>query len=93
MVCYGFLFDRNHPTTCDCKELKHEKILEEDSKRLDVIKICYRSHPPPHLPHFTLSTITSKVVVYALAERADTLILFLLYPVLLCGVNYASIVC
>jgi hypothetical protein len=31
-------------------------------------------------PHFTLSTITSKVVVYAPAKRADTLPLFLLYP-------------
>jgi hypothetical protein len=31
-------------------------------------------------PFFTLSTITSKVVVYATAERADTLPLFLLYP-------------
>ncbi len=32
-------------------------------------------HPP-----FTLSTIISQVVVYAPAERADTLSLFLLYP-------------
>ncbi len=32
--------------------------------------------PPP----FTLSTIKSKVVVYAPAERADLLPLFLLYP-------------
>jgi hypothetical protein len=31
--------------------------------------------PPP----FTISIITYKVVVYALAERADTLPLFLLY--------------
>jgi hypothetical protein len=31
-------------------------------------------------PPFTLSTITSNVVVYAPAERADTLPLFLLYP-------------
>jgi hypothetical protein len=30
-------------------------------------------------PSFTLSTITSKVVVHALAERAGTLLLFLLY--------------
>jgi hypothetical protein len=38
--------------------------------------------PPP----FTLSTITSKVVVYASAERADILPLFLLYPLyVLCG--------
>jgi hypothetical protein len=29
---------------------------------------------------FTLSTITSKVVEYTQAERADTLALFLLYP-------------
>ncbi len=32
--------------------------------------------PPP----FTISTITYKVLVYAPAERADTLPLFLLYP-------------
>jgi hypothetical protein len=31
-------------------------------------------------PHFTLSTITIKVVVYTPAERADTLTPFLLYP-------------
>jgi hypothetical protein len=29
---------------------------------------------------FTLSTIMSKVVVYGPGERADTLLLFLLYP-------------
>jgi hypothetical protein len=29
---------------------------------------------------FTLSTVTRKVVVYAPAERADTLLIFLLYP-------------
>ncbi len=34
------------------------------------------ARPPP----FTISTITYKVVVYALAERADTLHLFLPYP-------------
>ncbi len=34
---------------------------------------------------FLLSTITSKVVVYALPERADTFLLFLLYPFFLCG--------
>ena len=34
------------------------------------------AHPPP----FTTSTITYKVVVYAPAEWADTLPLFLLYP-------------
>ena len=34
------------------------------------------ARPPP----FTLSTITYKVVVYAPAERADTLPLFRLYP-------------
>ncbi len=34
------------------------------------------ARPPP----FTLFTITYKVVVYAPAERADTLPLFLLYP-------------
>jgi hypothetical protein len=32
----------------------------------------------PHL--FTVSTITSKVVVYSPAERPDILPLFLLYP-------------
>jgi hypothetical protein len=32
------------------------------------------------LPTFTISAITYKVVVYALAERADTLPVFLLYP-------------
>jgi hypothetical protein len=32
--------------------------------------------PPP----FTISAITYKVVMYAPAERADTLPLFLLYP-------------
>jgi hypothetical protein len=31
-------------------------------------------------PSFSISTITYKVVVYATAERADTLLLFLLYP-------------
>jgi hypothetical protein len=37
-----------------------------------------------------LSTITSKVVVYAPAEpeRADTLLLLLLYPFLLCGSDH-----
>jgi hypothetical protein len=35
------------------------------------------ARPPPP---FILSTITSKDVVYALAERTDTLPLFLLYP-------------
>jgi hypothetical protein len=33
----------------------------------------------PALPSFTISTITYKVVVYAQAERADTLPLLLLY--------------
>jgi hypothetical protein len=36
-------------------------------------------------PPFILSTIMSKVVVYALAERADKLLLFLLYPFLHCN--------
>jgi hypothetical protein len=31
-------------------------------------------------PSFTVSTITSKAVVYAPADRADTLPIFLLYP-------------
>jgi hypothetical protein len=33
-------------------------------------------------------TITSQVVLYAQAERADTILLFLLYPFLLCGSMY-----
>ncbi len=37
------------------------------------------------LSTFTLSTITSKVAVYAPAERADTLPIFLLCSFLLCG--------
>ncbi len=37
--------------------------------------------PPP----LTISTITSKVVVYPPAEKADTLLLFPFYPFLLCG--------
>jgi hypothetical protein len=37
------------------------------------------ARPPPY-------TIASKVVVYAPAERADTLPLFLLYPYIYCGV-------
>jgi hypothetical protein len=36
-------------------------------------------------PSFTTSTITYTVVVYAPAERADTLPLFLFYPYVLCG--------
>ncbi len=37
--------------------------------------------------HVSLSLYhhASKVVVYAPAERADTLLLFLIYPLLLCG--------
>ncbi len=34
------------------------------------------AHPPP----FNISTIMYKAVVYAPAERADTLPIFLLYP-------------
>jgi hypothetical protein len=40
---------------------------------------------------FTLSTITSKAVVYAPAERAHTLISSLIYPFLLCGFSYSAI--
>jgi hypothetical protein len=43
-------------------------------------------------PHFTLSTITSKVEVYAPAEGADTLPLFLLYP-LMYSVTENSLYC
>jgi hypothetical protein len=41
---------------------------------------------------FTPSTNTSKVVVYALAESADILLLFLLYPFVLCGLNQVCFV-
>jgi hypothetical protein len=43
-------------------------------------------------PSFTLSTITSKVVVHALAERADIFLLFLLQPILLSGVIWVRLV-
>ncbi len=36
-------------------------------------------------PSFTIVTVTYKVAVYALPERAETLPLFLLYPYILCG--------
>jgi hypothetical protein len=39
------------------------------------------ARPPP----FAIVTITYKVAVYAPAERADTIRLFLLYPYVLCG--------
>jgi hypothetical protein len=39
---------------------------------------CGGCTPTPF--HYIYSTITDKVVVYAPAERADTLSLFLLYP-------------
>ncbi len=39
------------------------------------------ARPPP----FTLSTSMRNVMVYASAERADALLLFLLYSFLLCG--------
>jgi hypothetical protein len=42
-------------------------------------------------PSFTLSTITSKVVVYAPAERADALALFRLYPLLFSVVSCITI--
>ncbi len=38
-----------------------------------------------HAHPFTLSTITSKIVVYAPAERADTILQFLLYSFLSLG--------
>jgi hypothetical protein len=41
-----------------------------------------------HALPLSLYLPSSKVVVYAPAERADTLHLFLLYPFLLCGVLY-----
>jgi hypothetical protein len=44
-------------------------------------------------PPFTLSTITYEVVVYAPAERADTLPLFLLYPYMYSMVFGNSAVC
>jgi hypothetical protein len=42
------------------------------------------ARPPP----LTIYTITYKVVVYAPAERADTLLLFLLYTDVLCGIKF-----
>ncbi len=39
-------------------------------------------------PPFTIFTITYKVAVYAPAERADTLLLFHLYPYLLCAFHW-----
>ncbi len=47
--------------------------------------IVNSAQPGERPPPLTLSTVTSKVVVYAPAERADTLLLFLLYPFLLYG--------
>ncbi len=41
----------------------------------------------PRPTSFTQSSLTGKVVVYAPAERADTVLLFLLYPFLLCGLD------
>jgi hypothetical protein len=45
------------------------------------------AQPGERAPPLTLSTVMSKVVVYAPAEGADTLLLFLLYPFLFydCG--------
>ncbi len=48
--------------------------MMEKSAQAGVGGGCTR--PPP----FTISTVTYKVVVYAPAESADTLPLFLLYP-------------
>ncbi len=48
------------------------------------------ARPPP----LTISTITYKVVMYAPAQKADTLHLFLLYPYmysLLCGHSYIQV--
>ncbi len=58
-----------------------------------VYSIMMKKSPPPPLGlvgggggctptpfHYTVATIMSKVVVYALAERAETLPLFILYP-------------
>ncbi len=48
------------------------------------------ARPPP----FTLSTLTSKVVVCAPAERADTLTLFLIYPLyVFCALPYHFTMC
>jgi hypothetical protein len=65
----------------------------ESANRLTMAYISSRWYIQPSLLRvggtspllFMLSTITSKVVVYAPAERADTRLLFLLYPILLCG--------
>jgi hypothetical protein len=50
----------------------HAIIMEKIAQAGD----CGGARPPP----FTLSAITYKVLVYALAESGDTLPLFLLYP-------------
>ncbi len=44
------------------------------------------ARPPP----FTISTITYKVVMHAPAERADTLLLYLLYNYM-CSVSISAI--
>ncbi len=41
---------------------------------------------------FTLSTITNKAVMYAPAEMADTLLLFLLYLFILCVFTFQLVV-
>jgi hypothetical protein len=44
------------------------------------------------LPLFTISTITYNVVVYASADRADTLLLFLRFPYMYSASKQASII-
>jgi hypothetical protein len=52
------------------------RTVHHDGKISPAWWACGGSRPPP----FTISTIMNKVVVYAPAERADTLPLLLLYP-------------
>ncbi len=53
-----------------------------------------RKNPPKKYKKITISTIMYEVKLYAQAERADTLHLFLLYPYvysLLCGHKYIQV--
>jgi hypothetical protein len=52
------------------------RIIHHDGKIIPRLVRVRGARPPT----FTLSTITREIVVYALAERTDTLPLFLLYP-------------
>ena len=74
---YGLWFHRVHTEWQRPLSGAHS-IMMEKSAQAGGGGGCTR--PPP----FTISTVTYKVVVYATAERADTLPLFLLYPYVVC---------